>query len=132
MARNGRMSANAVELALSQLGADVTNKALATLRTGGEMILADAKARIHSISGALSASGKLQVNKNGTIIKIVFDAKSTATAHTAGGYGYSKIVAFRPGHEHPYLYPAYDAHRDQVKADVIETIRQAVAAHAVP
>jgi len=45
---------------------------------------------------------------------------------------YAKIVEFRPGHEQPYLYPAYDAHRDQIKQNVIEAIQKAVRNRAVP
>ena len=131
MAR-GRLSGSAISTLLTELGADVSAAAKKELLTGGETILSDAKARIHSISGALSASGKLEVNAKGTVVRIVFDAVSPATANSAGGYGYAKIVEFRPGHEHPYLYSAYDAHRDQVKQNVIETIRKAVQSHAVP
>lgn len=115
-----------------ELGADVSAAAKKELQAGGQMILADAKARIHSISGALSASGKIEVNKKGTIVRIVFDAASPATTHSLGGYRYAKIVEFRPGHERPYLYPTYDAHRDQIKENIIESIRKAVHGHAVP
>jgi hypothetical protein len=132
LARNGRLSENAINTLLIELGADVSVAAKKELLTGGETILSDAKARIHSISGALSASGKIEVNKSGTIVRIVFDATSPATAHSTGGYRYAKIVEFYPGHEHPYLYPAYDAHRDQIKQNVIEAIQKAVRNHAVP
>ena len=132
MARNGRLSESAIRTLLIELGAEVSAEAKKTLLTGGQTILSDAKARIHSISGALSASGKIEVNKSGTIVRILFDAASPATAHSTGGYRYAKIVQFRPGHEHPYLYPAYDAHRDQIKQNVIEAIQKAVINRAVP
>ena len=131
MAR-GRLSGSEISKLLIELGAEVTVKAKQTLLVGGQAILSDAKTRIHSISGALAASGKLEVNKSGTLVKIVFDAVSPATANSPGGYGYAKIVEFRPGHEHPYLYSAYDANRDKIKRNVIESIRQAVKKHAVP
>lgn len=116
------------------LGADVSAKATGVLAEGGQTILADAKARIHSISGKLSASGRLEINKKGTVVKIVFDAVSDPSKYGThgGGYSYSKIVEFRPGHEHPFLYSAYDAHRDEVKQNVIDAIREAVQANAVP
>jgi hypothetical protein len=132
VANNKKMSGKAIELILTELGADISSKAKETLKIGGQTILSDAKARIHSISGTLSASGKIEVNKKGNVVKIVFDAKSPVTATSEGGYGYSKIIEFRPGHEHPYLYVAYDAQRDKIKQNVIETIRQAVQKHAVP
>lgn len=119
-----RMSASAIETVLTELGAEVSTVAKAELLRGGQTILTDANARIHSISGKLSASGKLKVNAKGTVVKIVFDAENK-------GYGYSKIVEFRPGHEHPFLYPAYDAHRNQVKQNVIDAIRQAVRSRGV-
>ena len=132
MARYGRLSGNAIEVALMELGADVSIKAKEALLEGGQTILADARARIHSISGALSASGRLEVNKKGTIVRIVFDAASPATVHSAGGYLYGKIVEFRPGHEQPFLYPAYDTQRRQIKQIVIDAIQKAVHNRAVP
>ena len=132
MARNGRLSGSAISTLLIELGAEASAEAKKALLAGGQTILSDAKARIHSVSGALSANGKIGVNNLGTIVRIVFDAASPATAHSAGGYMYAKIVEFRPGHEHPYLYPAYDAHRDQIKKNVIEAIQKAVRNRAVP
>jgi len=131
MARNGRLSGSSISTLLIELGAEVSAEAKKALLSGGQTILSDAKARIHSISGALSASGKIGVNKSGTIVRIVFDAQSPATANSPGGYLYGKIVEFRPGHEHPFLYPAYDAHRNQIKQNVIEAVRRAVKKHAV-
>jgi len=130
--RHGSLSGKEVSTLLLELGEDVSIKAKQTLLAGGQTILGDAKTRIHKISGALAASGKLEVNQSGTRVKIVFDAVSPATDHLAGGYGYARIVEFRPGHEHPYLYTAYDAHRNQIKQNVINAIRKAVRAHAVP
>ena len=127
-----RLSGSAISTLLIELGAEVSAEAKKALLDGGQTILTDAKARIHSISGALSASGKIEVNKSGTIVRIVFDAASPTTTNSAGGYVYSKIVEFRPGHEHPYLYPAYDANRDQIKQNVIEAIQKAVRNRAVP
>jgi len=131
VARNGRLSGSSISTLLIELGAEVSAEAKKELLAGGQTILSDAKARIHSISGALSASGRIEVNKSGTIVRIVFDAQSPATANSPGGYLYGKIVEFRPGHEHPFLYPAYDAHRNQIKQNVIEAVRRAVKKHAV-
>ena len=130
MAR-GRLSGSAISTLLIELGAEVSVKAKQALLAGEQTILSDARARIRNVSGTLSASGKIEVNKSGTIVRIVFDAQSPATANSAGGYMYGKIVEFRPGHEHPFLYPAYDAHRDRIKQNVIEAIRRAVKKHAV-
>jgi len=126
------LSGSRISALLIELGADVSAAAKEELLQGGQTILADAKARIHSISGALSASGKLEINAKGTIVRIVFDAASPATANSSGGYMYGRIIEWRPGHEHPFLYPAYDAHKNQIKQNVIEAIRQAVRNRAVP
>jgi len=131
VAHRGSLSGKEISTLLLELGDDVAVKAKQTLLAGGQTILGDAKTRIHKISGALAASGKLEVNPSGTRVKIVFDAVSPATAHSAGGYGYARIVEFRPGHEHPYLYTAYDAHQNQIKKNVINAIRKAVQDHAV-
>lgn len=134
MARRGNLSQSAIGAILAELGADVTVKAKAELFNGGQTILSDAKARIHSISGKLSASGRLEVNRKGTVVRVVFDAVSDPSANgtNPGGYIYGRIIEFRPGHEQPFLYPAYDAHRDQIKQNIIDVIREAVRAHAVP
>lgn len=128
MARNGRLSQSAIGTILTELGADVESRAKQVLLAGGETILADAKSRVTNTSGKstgkLSASGSVKPNGKGNVVRITFDAKND-------GYNYSRIVEFRPGHEHPYLYPAYDAHRNQVRQNVIDAIRQAVRSHAV-
>ena len=129
MAR-GNMSYGALEAALTALGAEVSKDAKQALLTGGETILADAKSKITNVTGKsrgdLAASGKVKANKKGNKVTISFDAEAQSD-----DYPYSKIVEFRPGHEHPFLYPAYDAHRDKIKENVIDSIRKAVQSRGV-
>lgn len=127
MAR-GKMSGNSITALLVELGAEVNESAKKALLDGANIILADAKSKIPNTTklsiGKLSESGHLVVNKKGNMIRIVFDAKND-------DYMYGKIVEFRPGHEHPFLYTAYDSHRNEVKENVIDAIRNAVRSHAV-
>ena len=59
------------------------------------------------------------ISQKGTKVSIVFDAASD------DGYEYGRINEFRPGHEHPFLYPAYDSNVGQIKQDLEDAIRKA-------
>lgn len=128
--RRGDRSYGSLVAVLTELGAEVFNESKKALLDGGNIILADAKSRITNISGksigTLAESGKVKPNKKGDKVSIIFDAEAQSD-----GYPYSKIVEFRPGHEHPFLYPAYDSNRDQIKQNVIDAIRKAVQSRGV-
>jgi len=127
MNRHGYLSRQNADLALTALGANVSKIAKEEIKKGAELVLSVAKTRIHSISGKLSASGRIKVNSSGTVCRIIFDSKNDED-----GYGYAKIVEFRPGHKRPYLYNSYDENIAQIKQNVIDAIRKEVHAHAIP
>ena len=112
--------------ALEELGIDVKKAGLGALQAGAEVICADAKSRIHNISSDLANSVTWKWNKLGNKIVISANAKNKK------GKMYGRLVEFWPGREHPFMYPAYDANSKHIREDVIEKIRQAVQAHAVP
>ena len=115
-----------VGFALGELGADVKRAGWDALTAGSNVLVADIKSRIHNVSGKLSDSVTAKPNRAGTKIIISANAKNPK------GKMYGRLVEFWPGREHPFMYPAYDANRDKIKADVIEAIRRAVRELAVP
>lgn len=123
MARRQNQNFN---LSLNELGAGVKKAGWDALVKGADDIVADAKSRIHNVSGDLAASVMAKPNRAGTKIIISANAKNKK------GKMYGRLVEFWPGREHPFMYPAYDAHRGRIRANVIEAIRQAVRVNAMP
>lgn len=111
--------------ALDELGADIKKAGWETLEIGANIIMADMKSRIHNVSGDLAASITARPNKSHTKIIISANAKNKK------GKMYGRLVEFWPGREHPFMYPAYDAHSKQIREDIIESIREAIRKHAV-
>lgn len=125
MAKRRKASSDSILVTLKDLSKEITEETQKELWEYAEKILWDAIGRIDSKSGDLAASGRLEWTKNKTAVKIVFDA-------THDNYKYGKIIEFRPGHEHPFLYPAYDAYRDAARNAVIGKIQKAVKQFAKP
>lgn len=105
---------------LREMGEHVSNAAKRALRNGADKVAADAKSRVPVKSGRLRDSIKVTGNSNGTSYKVSADAQNN-------GYRYGKIVEFRPGHQRPFLYPALDANRQQIRENIKDAVRQAVA-----
>ena len=104
---------------LREIGTHVADAAKRALRNGAYAVAADAKSRAPVKTGKLRDSIKVTGNSNGAKYKISADAANN-------GYRYGKIVEFRPGHERPFLYPALDAKRQQIRNDIADAIRNAV------
>jgi HK97 gp10 family phage protein len=107
--------------ALEELGINVKRAGFDALVAGANIIVADAKSRIHNVSGELSASVDWKPNRSGNKIVISANAKNKK------GKMYGRLVEWWPGREHPFMYPAYDANRNKVREDIIEAIREAVS-----
>jgi len=129
MARRGSTRQNQsfnLGFALNDLGVDVKKAGWDALTAGSEVLVSDIKSRIHNVSGKLSDSVIAKPNSTGTKIIISANAKNEK------GKMYGRLVEFWPGREHPFMYPAYDAHRGKIRQNVIDAIREAVHRHAVP
>lgn len=111
-------------LDLKELGQDVCDAALKELEDGAGIIVADAKSRVHDVSGALSNSIHLKKLSKGQRIRIIADAKDEK------GFAYGAIVEFSPRINKPFLYPALEAHRAEIKQKIIDAIRGAVHKNA--
>jgi trehalose utilization protein len=125
MARKKGCSNSKLLAFLKEIGEKIPEEVNNIYINGGNTILADAKSRIKSKSGKLAESGHLKQSGNKQLrkVQVVFDAEADRKGQP---YKYGRIVEFRPGHEHPFLYPAYDAHSDKIREDALETIRDVV------
>lgn len=101
------------------------------VKSGGELIMEDAKSRIHSVTGNLANS--LMVST------VVGQSRIAATVHHGEGGPHDHLVEY--GHEpggwnkgvqpvlpHPYLWPAFEAQKkaayDLVKNAVAEEVKK--------
>ena len=122
------MSATAI---LKQLGENATIAAKIALAEGAEMVVAEAKSRCpvydgkdkRVVKGALRDSIHAEKKKSGNEYRVVADAQSK------DGLYYGTIVEYSPKINKPFLWPALDAKRDEVKQKIISAVRKAVRKH---
>lgn len=105
---------------LQDFGEEAVTHMKEALAKGASDIAADAKGRVPVATGTLRESIHTKANKNGTRIKIVADARNPKD-----NVPYGRLLEFSPKLNRPFLYPAYDAHRDEIKKAMIEAIRKA-------
>lgn len=119
--------------ALQELGDNVLAAAVKALSAGADVIVEDAKTRCPVYKGTKRKNGTTYMDKrakpgalrdsirvkkmsNGTAFKIVADAADL------DGFFYGQIVEFGPDGR-PFLYPAYDAHKSEIRDSIIEAIK---------
>ena len=112
--RNGNTLAN-----LREIGENVADAAKQALRRGAYTVAADAKTRVPVRTGRLRDSIKVTGNRNGTQYKISADASNN-------GYKYGKNVEYNPKINKPFLHPALDANRQQIRENVKDAVRDAI------
>lgn len=128
-----RRTSNRLSAFARTFGYAVTEKAKQVLAAGADAVVTDAKANCPidhdgnnaNYSGALRDSITATPNRDGTRIKITAGATNSKT-----GVPYGQYVEFDPRIKHPFMYPAMDAHRAQLKEGIIEAIREAVKENA--
>lgn len=104
---------------LRELGGHVADAAKRVLRTGAYTVAADAKSRVPVRTGRLRDSIQVKGNSNGTSYKISADAENN-------GYKYGKNVEYNPKINKPFLHPALDANRNQIRENIKNAARQAI------
>ena len=117
-----------VEEILKELGENATKAAKKALADGAELVMQEARNRCpvykgndrRVVKGALRDSIHAVKQKGGAKYKIIADA----TSHD--GIFYGKLVEFSPKINKPFMYPAMDARRDEVRNKIIEAVREAV------
>ena len=132
----GHISTGKTEKHLKDLGEHVLQAAKDALKVAADKVVQDAKNRCpvyegHKKNGktyfakgvkpgALKDSIKAEPNKNATVYQISADVKSE------DGFLYGQIVEFSPRVNRPFLYPALDANKQDIKREITEAIQAAI------
>ena len=111
---------------LRELGENATKAAKDALADGAEIVMQEARNRCpvykgndrRVVKGALRDSIHAVKQKGGAKYKIVADAVSH------DGIFYGKLVEFSPKINKPFMYPAMDARRDEVRNKIIDAVRE--------
>ena len=104
---------------LREMGGHVAEASKRALRRGAYTVAADAKSRVPVKTGKLRDSIKVTANGDGTRYKVSAEAKNK-------GYLYGKVVEFSPKINKPFLYPALENNRQQIREEIKEAARQAI------
>lgn len=102
---------------LREKGAAIERAAKQALRDGAAEIVNDAKSRCPVKTGKLKNSIHYINENDGITIKIVADAKNEQ------GKPYAKIVEHSPKINHPFLYPAIDAQKNNLSEKIKSAVR---------
>ena len=121
------MSTHKTIAALREMGEHVVEAAKAELKKGVDVVLADAKQRCPVRTGALRDSIKAVANKDGTVYWLSADASKESAKSPTGRFYYGAAVEFSPQINKPFLYPALDAHRQEIWDNVDNAIQKAAA-----
>ena len=119
---------DSAEAILKELGEVAENAAKAALAEGAELVMKEARERCpvyegddyRVVKGALRDSIHTESRKGGREYRIVADAQAQ------DGMYYGKIVEFSPKINQPFLYPALDARREEVKGKIVDAVREAI------
>lgn len=102
---------------LKQIGEKVSEKTKQALQECSEMLVNEARSRCPVDSGRLRDSIHAEKRKGGTKYQIVADAKDNQ------GRYYGRIVEYSPKINRPFLYPAMDSLREQIKDKLITAVK---------
>ena len=120
--------AKSILMDLKELGQDVCEAGLSALEDGAKIVVEDAKSRVPVETGTLRDSIKYKKIGKGQKIRIVADAYKKNKDGKKVYYG--RLVEFSPKINKPFMYPALDAHRGEIRQNIIDAIREAVHKHA--
>lgn len=104
--------------ALREIGEHVVDAAKAALKNGAYRVVADAKNRCPVRTGKLRDSIKAVPNRDGSVYEIEANAQNN-------GVYYGAIVEFSPKINKPFMYPAMDANRQQIRDNIDAAITNA-------
>lgn len=116
---DGYLSASQTVRRLREAGKHVEAAAKQALRNGADAVVADAKSRVPVRTGNLKNSIKAEPNRDGSAYKISANAQKN-------GVAYGQFVEFNPAYKKPFLYPALDAHRQQIRENIKDAAQQAL------
>lgn len=104
--------------AIREYGEACVEVAKAELKKGVDEVLADAKNRCPVLTGKLRDSIKAEPNKDGSFYRVKADAFTESPKSPSGKYYYGIAVEFSPKINKPYMYPALDAHRQEIYENI--------------
>lgn len=125
-ATDKRLSETKVLAELRAMGEHVVAAAKEALKSGVDDVVEDAKSRCPVKTGRLRDSIKAISNKDGSVYIISADASVYSPKSESGRFYYGAIVEFSPKINKPFLYPALDAHRQEIYDKVEAAISKAV------
>ena len=105
---------------LEQYGEAAAAAAKEAIAENAEELCREAKSRCPIRTGKLKDSIHVVRLKKGAVYHVVADAKGNDDT------SYARIVEFSPKIDKPFMYPAFDAKRDQMKENVIQHIKEAL------
>ncbi|MBR4381963.1 MAG: HK97 gp10 family phage protein, partial [Selenomonadaceae bacterium] len=126
----GRMTGRSVAKTIAELremGEHVVEAAKAELKKGVDVVLADAKSRCPVRTGRLRDSIKAVSNKDGTVYWLSANASVESPKSPTGRFYYGAAVEFSPKINKPFMYPALEAHRQEIWDNVANAIQKAAA-----
>lgn len=103
---------------------DVIEAAKWELKRGVFKVVADAKSNCPVDTGALKASIKAESNDDETYFYVSANAykKTLSEKSETGKFYYGQMVEFSPKINKPFLYPALEANRAQIHANIREAV----------
>ena len=104
---------------LREMGEHVADASKRALRNGAYTVAADAKSRAPVKTGRLRDSIKVTGNRDGSSYKVSADASNN-------GYRYGKIVEYSPKINKPFMIPALNANRQQIRENIKNAARDAI------
>lgn len=125
---NPNMTASQALTALREMGEHVVNAAKRVLKDGADIIVAEAKSRCPVKTGRLRESIKATPKYQGTVYEI--SANASKTDSHGRTYYYGGRVEFDPTFGNPFLYPAFDAHSNEIYHKVRDAISNAIRSRA--
>jgi HK97 gp10 family phage protein len=102
---------------LKMISEKVSIKTKEALKECSQMLVDEAKTRCPVDSGRLRDSIHAEKKKGGTKYQVIADAKDEQ------GRYYGRIVEYSPKINKPFMYPAMDALKQQIKDKLITAVR---------
>ncbi len=120
----GKASIERTMEALHEMGGHVVQAAKLALAYGADIVVADAKSRCPVKTGELRDSIQAEEDDEGATY--IISANAFKTDRYGRKFYYGQAVEFDPRINKPFMYPALDAHRDEIYSEVKESISEAI------
>lgn len=117
------MSINRTVERLRKIGEHVVRAAKLALAYGADIVVADAKSRCLVKTGELRDSIQAEEKDKGA--SYIISANAFKTDRYGRKYYYGQSVEFDPAINKPFMYPAWDAHINEIRENVKKAINEA-------